>query len=99
MGSLQSDKEGATQKTDIQIIKSAQSLVRTEDEHSLADNFENSTQVRRLSEPAGPCQIRAAQEDEQTLDCDGEACGSEPCDAADKESKQERKKQPGYNKK
>merc|ERR1711872_189713 len=98
MGSLQSDKEGATQKTDIQIIKSAQSLVRTEDEHSLADNFENSTQVRRLSEPARPCQVRAAEEDEQTLDCeqrlragevegldcDGDACGSEPCDAADK---------------
>merc|ERR1712018_488875 len=91
----------------------AQSLVRTEDEHSLADNFENSTQVRRLSEPARPCQVRAAQEDEQTLDyerrlragevegldCDGEACGSEPCDAADKGCKQERKKQPGYNKK
>merc|ERR1711994_514222 len=98
MGSLQPNKEGATQKTDIQIIKSAQSLVRTEDEHSLADNFENSTQVRRLSEPARPCQVRAAQEDEQTLDCeqrlragevegldcDGEACGGEPCDAADK---------------
>merc|ERR1712107_831587 len=96
--SLQRDKEGAPQNRDIQIIKSAQSLVRTEDDHSLADNFENSTQVRRLSEPAGPCQIRAAQEDEQTLDCeqrlragkvegldcDGEACGSEPCDAADK---------------
>merc|ERR1711963_985907 len=98
MGSLQLDKEGgATQREDIQ-IKSAQSLVRTEDEHSLADNFENSTQVRRLSEPARPRQVRAAQEDEQTLDCeqrlragevegldcDGEACGSEPCDAADK---------------
>merc|ERR1712107_385629 len=82
---------------DIQ-IKSAQSLVRSEDEHSLADDFENSIQVRRLSEPARPCQVRAAEEDEQTLDCeqrlragkvegldcDGETCGSEPCDAADK---------------
>merc|ERR1712012_1233284 len=99
MGSLQADKEGAASAEQGYIqIKSAQSLVRTEHEHSLADNFENSTQVRRLSEPAGPCQIRAAQEDEQTLDreqrlragkvegldCDGEACGSEPCDAADK---------------
>merc|ERR1711899_676991 len=79
-------------------IKSAQSLVRIEDEHCLADDFENSTQVRRLPEPARPCQVRAAQEDEQTLDCeqrlragevegldcDGEACGGEPCDAADK---------------
>merc|ERR1711936_862265 len=96
--SLQPDKEGAAQnKEDIQ-IKSAQSLVRTEDEHSLADDFENSTQVRRLSQSARPCQVRAAQEDEQTLDCeqrlragevegldcDGEACGGEPCDAADK---------------
>merc|ERR1711953_63908 len=85
------------QNRDIQ-IKSAQSLVRIEDEHSLADDFENSTQVRRLPEPARPCQVRAAQEDEQTLDCeqrlragevegldcDGEACGGEPCDAADK---------------
>merc|ERR1712012_1041452 len=99
MGSLQLDKEGAANAEQGYIqIKSAQSLVRTEDEHSLADNFENSTQVRRLSEPARPCQVRAAQEDEQTLDCeqrlragevegldcDGEACGSEPCDAADK---------------
>merc|ERR1712004_186321 len=79
-------------------IKSAQSLVRIEDEHRVADDFENSTQVRRLPEPAGPCQVRAAQEDEQTLDCeqrlrageaegldcDGEACGGESCDAADK---------------
>merc|ERR1711936_1099677 len=85
------------QNRDIQ-IKSAQSLVRIEDEHCLADNFENSTQVRRLPEPARPCQVRAAQEDEQTLDCeqrlragevegldcDGEASGGEPCDAADK---------------
>merc|ERR1712088_772047 len=97
MGSLQPDKEGGAQnKEDIQ-IKSAQSLVRIEDEHCVADDFENSTQVRRLSEPARPCQVRAAQEDEQTLDCeqrlragevegldcDGEACGGEPCDAAD----------------
>merc|ERR1712107_306671 len=97
--SLQPDKEGAgsAEREDIQ-IKSAQSLVRIEDEHSLADNFENSTQVRRLPEPARPCQVLAAQEDEQTLDCeqrlragkvegldcDGETCGSEPCDAADK---------------
>merc|ERR1712211_148520 len=97
--SLQLDKEGAgsAEREDIQ-IKSAQSLVRIEDEHSLADNFENSTPVRRLPEPARPCQVRAAQEDEQTLDCeqrlragkvegldcDGETCGSEPCDAADK---------------
>merc|ERR1712109_90885 len=87
----------AAQKGDIQ-IKSAQSLVRTEDEHCIADDFENSTQVRRLPEPARPGQVRAAQEDEQTLDCeqrlragkvegldcDGEACGGEPCDAADK---------------
>merc|ERR1712107_331289 len=94
-------------------IKSAQSLVRTEDEHSLANNFENSTQVRRLSEPAGPCQIRAAQEDEQTLDCEqrlragkveGLDCDGEALEASlvmrqIKESKQERKKQPGYNKK
>merc|ERR1712180_271878 len=98
MGSLQPDKEAAAQNTEYIQIKSAQSLVRTEDEHSLSDNFENSTQVRRLSEPAGPCQVRSAQEDEQTLDCeqrlragevegpdcDGEACGGEPCDAADK---------------
>merc|ERR1712066_619113 len=98
MGSLQPNKEGATQKTDIQIIKSAQSLVRTEDEQCLADNFENSTQVRRLSEPARPCQVRAAEEDEQTLDCeqrlragevegldcDGHPCRSKPCNAADK---------------
>merc|ERR1711994_318173 len=98
MGSLQPDKEGgAENKKDIQ-IKSAQSLVRIEDEHCLANNFENSTQVRRLSEPARPGQVRAAQEDEQTLDCeqrlragkvegldcDGEASGGEPCDAADK---------------
>merc|ERR1711994_1210870 len=87
----------AAQKRDIQ-IKSAQSLVRIEDEHCVADDFENSTQVRRLPEPARPCQVRAAQEDEQTLDCeqrlraggverldcDGETCGSESCDAADK---------------
>merc|ERR1712012_1362982 len=99
MGSLQLDKEGgaSAEREDIQ-IKSAQSLVRTEDEQCFADNFENSTQVRRLSEPARPCQVRATQEDEQTLDCeqrlragevegldrDGETCGSEPCDAADK---------------
>merc|ERR1712004_920619 len=90
-------KVQAAQKTDIQ-IKSAQSLVRTEHEHCIADDFENSTQVWRLPEPARPCQVRAAQEDEQTLDCeqrlragkvegldcDGEACGGEPCDAADK---------------
>merc|ERR1712012_22208 len=95
--SLQLDKEGGAENRDIQ-IKSAQSLVRTEDEQCLADNFENSTQVRRLSEPARPCQVRAAEEDEQTLDCeqrlragevegldcDGETCGSEPCHAADK---------------
>merc|ERR1711879_371678 len=94
--SLQLDKEGGAENRDIQ-IKSAQLLVRTEDEHCVADNIENSTQVRRLSEPARPCQVRAAKEDEQTLDCeqrlrtgevegldcDGEACGSEPCDAAD----------------
>merc|ERR1712107_412084 len=94
-------------------IKSAQSLVRTEHEQCLADDFENSTQVRRLSEPARPCQVRAAQEDEQTLDCeqrlragkvegldcDGEACGSSLVMRQIKESKQERKKQPGYNKK
>merc|ERR1712122_377578 len=91
------------EREDIQIIKSAQSLVRIEDEHSLADDFENSTQVRRLPEPARPCQVRAAEEDEQTLDCeqrlragevegldcDGEACGSEPCDAADKGKQKE----------
>merc|ERR1712115_151949 len=95
--SLQLDKEGGAENRDIR-IKSAQSLVRTEDEQCLADNFENSTQVRRLSEPARPCQVRAAEEDEQTLDCeqrlragevegldcDGETCGSEPCNAADK---------------
>merc|ERR1712004_682408 len=88
----------AAQKRDTIQIKSAQSLVRIEDEHCLADDFENSTQVRRLSQSAGPCQVRAAQEDEQTLDCeqrlragevegpdcDGEACGGEPCDEADK---------------
>merc|ERR1711962_1091152 len=87
----------AAQNKDIQ-IKSAQSLVRTEYEHCIADDFENSTQVRRLSEPARPCQVRAAQEDEQTLDCeqrlrageverldcDGHPCRSKPCDAADK---------------
>merc|ERR1712111_174286 len=98
MGSLQRDKEGAAQNTEDIQIKSAQSLVRTEHEQCLADDFENSTQVRRLSEPARPCQVRAAQEDEQTLDCeqrlrageaegldcDGEACGGESCDAADK---------------
>merc|ERR1712223_1862320 len=97
MGSLQPDKEGGAENRDIQ-IKSAQSLVRTEHEQCVADDFENSTQVRRLSEPTGPCQVRAAQEDEQTLDCeqrlragevegldcDGEASGGEPCDAADK---------------
>merc|ERR1712113_401953 len=97
MGSLQPDKEGGAENKDIQ-IKSAQSLVRIEDEHCFADDFENSTQVRRLSEPARPCQVRAAQEDGQTLDCeqrlragevegldcDGETCRSEPCDAADK---------------
>merc|ERR1711953_1414517 len=90
-------KVQAAENKDIQ-IKSAQSLVRIEHEHCIADDFENSTQVRRLPEPARPCQVRAAQEDEQTLDCeqrlragkiegldcDGEACGSEPCDAADK---------------
>merc|ERR1712047_135049 len=89
------------QNRDIQ-IKSAQSLVRTEHEQCLADDFENSTQVRRLSEPARPCQ-----EDEQTLDCeqrlragevegldcDGEACGGEPCDAADKRKKAKRSSQ------
>merc|ERR1712218_394723 len=98
MGSLQPDKEGATQNTEYIQIKSAQSLVRIEDEHSLSDDFENSTQVWRLSEPARPCQVRAAQEDEQTLDCeqrlragevegldcDGETSGGEPCDEADK---------------
>merc|ERR1712111_271568 len=98
MGSLQLDKEGGAENTEDIQTKSAQSLVRIEDEHSLADNFENSTQVRRLSEPARPCQVRAAEEDEQTLDCeqrlragevegldcDGETSGSEPCDAADK---------------
>merc|ERR1712079_497407 len=99
MGSLQPDKEaaGSAEVVDIQ-IKSAQSLVRIEDEHCVADDFENSTQVRRLPEPARPCQVRAAQEDEQTLDCeqrlragevegldcDGETCGGEPCDEADK---------------
>merc|ERR1712012_589982 len=97
MGSLQPNKEGAAENRDIQ-IKSAQSLVRTEHEQCLADDFENSTQVRRLSQSARPCQVRAAEEDEQTLDCeqrlragevegldcDGETCGSEPCDAADK---------------
>merc|ERR1712012_866182 len=71
VGSVYSGKKKVqlAENRDIQ-IKSAQSLVRSEDEHSLADDFENSTQVRRLSEPARPCQVRAAEEDEQTLDCE-----------------------------
>merc|ERR1712107_644227 len=102
----------SAEREDIQ-IKSAQSLVRTEDEQCLADDFENSTQVRRLSEPARPCQVRAAQEDEQTLDCEQRLRAGKvkdlivtekPVEASlvmrqIKESKQERKKQPGYNKK
>merc|ERR1712107_340827 len=89
-------KQVQRRREDIQ-IKSAQSLVRTEHEQCLADDFENSTQVRRLS-PARPCQVRAAEEDEQTLDCeqrlragevegldcDGHPCRSKPCNAADK---------------
>merc|ERR1712223_1663830 len=114
MGSLQPDKEaaGSAEVVDIQ-IKSAQSLVRIEDEHCVADDFENSTQVRRLSEPAGPCQVRAAQEDEQTLFVNNAfeqeklkdlIVTERPVEASlvmrqIKESKQERKKQPGYNKK
>merc|ERR1712107_444654 len=96
--SLQLDKEGGAENTEDIQTKSAQSLVGIEDEHSLADNFENSTQVRRLSEPARPCQVRAAEEGEQTLDCeqrlragevegldcDGHPCRSKPCNAADK---------------
>merc|ERR1712107_434229 len=113
MGSLQQDNEGAAQRERISRSSKVPSHWLGPRMNCLADDFENSTQVRRLFEPARPCQVRAAQEDEQTLDCeqrlragevegldcDGETCGSEPCDAADKGSKQERKKQPGYNKK
>merc|ERR1712012_645734 len=114
MGSLQLDKEGAASAEQGYIqIKSAQSLVRTEDEHSLADNFENSTQVRRLSEQpdlakfelpkkmSRPWIVNNAFEQEKLKDL---IVTERPVEASlvmrqIKESKQERKKQPGYHKK
>merc|ERR1712047_201890 len=95
-------KVQAAQKRDIQ-IKSAQSLVRIEDEHCVADDL-SQPDLAKFELPkkmSRPWIVNNAFEQEKLKDL---IVTERPVEASlvmrqIKESKQERKKQPGYNKK
>merc|ERR1712126_100746 len=88
---------------DIQIIKSAQSLVRTEDEHCLADDL-SQPDLAKFELPkkmSRPWIVNNAFEQEKLKDLivTERSVEASLVMRQIKESKQERKKQPGYNKK